>query len=145
MHWIPHIFALSFPVWPPARLPCVTWSSSLVISDPGDSICPSEGSGSAEWPCESSPGCVPVGAPLSSCGVPEWGREELLIRQTDIGPCAVLSHPSWYQKRRVQWPTGNHWHPFSKLGFLTQFSEISNVYGQNSLLEVLKASKNLHH
>lgn len=54
----------------------------------------------------------------------------------------VLSHPSWYQKRRVMWPTGNHWHSFSKLGFLTQFSEISNVYEGNSLLEVLKASNN---
>lgn len=76
-----------FHIQPPARSPCVTLSSSLVISGPDGFICPSEGSGNVEGACESSPLYVPMGARLGSCGVPEWGCGELC--QTD-----VLSHPS---------------------------------------------------
>lgn len=65
-----------------------------------------------------------------------WGAAD----QTDVGP--FLSCPTLPDIKRGESPTGNHWHSFSKLGFLIQFSEISNVYGGNSLLEVLKASKN---
>lgn len=129
-----------FHVQPPARLPCVTLSSSLVISGPGDSVCHSEDSGNVKWVYENSPVCAPMSSSELLCcpWVGLWGAAD----QTDVGPCPVLSHPSWYQKRRVPWPTGNHQHSFSKLRFLTQFSEISNVYGGNSLLEVLNASKN---
>lgn len=40
--------------------------------------------------------CAPMGAPLSSCGMPEWGCGELLIRQmlVPVLSCPVLSHPS---------------------------------------------------
>lgn len=86
-----------FHVQPLARLPCVTLSSSLVISGPGDSVCPSEGSGNVEWACKSSPVCVPMGTPLSSCGVPDWGCGELLIRQ---GACPVLSCPTLPDTKR---------------------------------------------
>lgn len=124
-----------FHVQPPARLPCVTLSSSLVISGPGDSICPSEVSGNVEWACESSPVCVPMGAPvvflsgaMGSC----WS-DRCWSMSCPVPP--FLRPKEEMPSRRVLWAEGNHWCLFSKLGFLPPFSEMSSVYGGNSLLE----------
>lgn len=138
MHWTHHISTLPFPCLASSQGSLVS-GFSPVISGPGDSICPSEGSRNVEWACEGSPDCVP----LSSCGVPEWGPGELLIRQTLVHVLSCPVPPFLISKEESAVTYREPLTFIFKAWILTQFSEISSVYGWSSLLEVLKASKNL--